>query len=330
MDKSRIKNKIRIPPALRERPKRRLNWPGLCFLFVCLLLVGLGLTLLLNKLAAVLTDFLLYKMAINDFYVDRLVGFSLLFITSPLFLILLVLDGEQRRISRFVGKYISKLVVKDYYKQSGINIEGQTLASAGNKSSQRETSSIRPKASAIEEKYMRGEINGTLREFFPSGNLKREVTYLDGKKNGLFRTYYENEQLEQEAVYYDDNIEGTYRSYYEDGTFHQQKDYIQGQLNGIYKAYDEHGVPFFEITYKNNVQHGPDKIYDMMGVLQFVDEYREGILINRKTYDELGNLKFDQDFRDNLTVAKWLETEEKIAQREAQEKEKRWRKRKGS
>jgi len=329
MTKIRIKNRKKFSQIFGEGRKRGLNWPGLLFLLFILIMVGLGLVLLFNKLAEAITHYLIYQLAINDFYIDKLVGFSLLFITAPLFLILLVLDGEQRKISRRVGKYITKLVVKDYYKQSHINIEGQQVARKSSPSdvSQREVSSVRPEPDAIEQQYIQGELNGTFKEFFSNGNVKREITYLNGKKNGLMRTYYENGQLEQEGVYIDDQFEGTYRSYYEDGTLHQEKDYLKGQLNGIYKACDEHGIPFFEISYKNNMQHGPDKIYDKMGSLQYIDEYKDGILVNRKTYDEYGNLKFDQDFKDNVTIAKWIEAEEKIAQREAQERANRWRKR---
>lgn len=309
--------------------KRYLKYLVLLVILGVIIVSGVGIRHLIRYTVTILTDFILNTMEIDESYLNKLIGFFFFLCSSILVFIVLILDGEERRIQTVVKRYISKLVVEDYYTQSGITLAGAKGPSdwQPSKGSARAAASVRPKASAIEDAYKQGTVDGTFKEFFPNGNLKREARYLGGKMNGLFRTYYENGQIEQEAVYEAGEIDGLYRSYYEDGKPHQEKEYDHGQLNGVYKAFDEFGVPFFEITYRNNIQDGTDKIYDQKGVLQYLDTYKSGILINRKTYDEYGMLKFDQYFEENLADAERKEGEESLRDRESQEKEKRRQKR---
>jgi hypothetical protein len=307
---------------------KRFNFFLLFMFLAAVVITVVGIKFLVEYVTAALTIFLVKTVEIGDLYLEKLIGIFYFICASILLLFVFIIDGEQKRIQRAMKRYLSKLVVEDYYSQSGISLAGTKgdfeLQSDG---SARAAASVRPQATAIEEVYKQGKIDGTFKEFFPNGNLKRETRYIGGQMNGLYRTYYENGQIEQEAVYVHGQIEGTYRAYYEDGKAHQEKDYANGKLNGTYKAFDEFGIPFFEISYKDNVQHGADKIFDQKGVLQFMDTYSNGVLINRKTFDEFGRLKFDQYFEENVADADKKEGEDQIRERERQEQEKRRQKR---
>lgn len=321
--------------APRESPiyiKRRLRYFGILIVIITLITLIAGVTLLVDYLTGNLREFILNVLEINEFYVGKVIGIFFLLCSSALLVLVLILDGEDRKISTALTKYVSKLIVEDYYGDG--KKEEEEAVSEGTQPaypSARAAASVRPKAVALEEDYKEGRLDGAFKEFFPNGNVKREVRYMNGKLNGLFRTYYENGQIEQEAVYQDGQIEGMYRSFYEGGDLHQEKSYIHGKLNGVYRAIDEHEIPFFEISYKDDIQHGPDKIYDQKGVLQYLDTYQEGILINRKTYDEYGLLKYDQDFEENIEEAQKRAGEEAqkrageeaVKEREEKEKENR-------
>ncbi len=303
--------------------------PNYLYLFIVAILVvtfAIGLKAVVEFVVILLTDFILNTLLINESYVASMIGLSFLLPASALLIILMIIDGDEKRIQKIIKKYFSKMVVTDYYTKEGVPLKGPDFLTEDqiHEDKLRAAASVRPKAAAIEDAYKEGLIDGTFKEFHPNGEIKREIRYLGGKKNGLMRTYYANGQLEQEAVYVDDNIEGDFRSYYEDGSSHQEKTYVKGKLNGVYKAYDEHGVPFFEITYKDDIQHGPDKIYDQMGVMQFMDTYHDGVLINRKTYNEYGVLMFDQDFKENIVQeTRRLMGEDEVLRRLYEEREKR-------
>lgn len=308
---------------------KRWNYLGLLFLIILLSCLLSAILIGIHNFIPVLTGYIRDNLQINEFYVSKLVGFVLVLCSSILLFIIMMVDGEQKRLQKFLTHYTSKLVVKDYY------LDTETRAKKGRnlhprpetENSFRAASSVRPKASELEEDYRRVKIDGTFKEFYPeNGQLKREVHYRNGKKEGLFRSYYSTGQLEQEAVYFDDQIEGTYRSYYEDGTLHQKKEYRHGKLHGVYQANDEAGIPFFEISYKDGVQDGTDKIYDQKGVLQILDTYKNGICINRKTYNEYGVLKFDQNFEEAIAKVQQMNSEDQATERESQEKQRRQQK----
>jgi len=318
--------KTQIPEDPNLVVKKRPNYLYLFIVFILLFTFAIGVKSLVEFLVILLTEFILNTLLINESYVGSMIGLAFLMPASALLVILMIIDGDEKRIQKVLRQYFSKMVVTNYYTKEGVVLKGADFLTEDQirEDKLRAAASVRPKAAAIEDAYKEGLIDGAFKEFHPNGELKREVRYLGGKKSGLMRTYYDSGQLEQEAVYVGDDIEGDFRSYYEDGASHQEKTYVQGKLNGVYKAYDEHGVPFFEITYKDDVQHGSDKIYDQMGVMQFLDTYHDGVLINRKTYNEYGALMFDQDFKENIVQeTRKLMGEDDVLERLYQERQKR-------
>jgi len=315
------------PPQSSRAAQKRVNVIGLLVVSILAIILCFMATVAFNYIVAFLTDFIVNQMRINEFYVGKMIGLFFGFCLSALILVLFMIDGEDRRLRKFFGKYVSSWVVEDYYQEKdavAAPSSGDTLPVDAAPDSTRAGASVRPKASVVEDDYKQGKVEGAFKEFYPNGNIKKECRYIGGKLEGLFRTFYQDGQIEQETVYRGGEIEGTYRSYYEDGKLHQDKNYINGKLNGVYKAFDEQGIPFFEITYKDDIQHGTDKIYDQVGVMQYMDTYRDGVMVNRKTYDEFGGLKFDQNFEEpGSETIESRETASKIFDRENTAKEKR-------
>ncbi|MDP2653347.1 MAG: toxin-antitoxin system YwqK family antitoxin [Candidatus Omnitrophota bacterium] len=283
------------------------------------LVLGIGY-LMVYYLPKALAEYLVNNLEINDSFVGKLIALVYVLGFSVFTVMFVILDGEEKKIRGGLHQFFSELVVRNYRPASG---QGAAGAGQPDQGSARAAASVRPKADALEDDYKQGRLNGTYREYFPNGVLKKEAHYIDGKITGLFRTYYENAQIEQEAVYRDGRIDGLYKAYYDNGIPHQEKIYKDGKLNGVHRAYDEKGILFFEISYKDDVQEGTDKIYDQSGVLQFMDTYRSGICVNRKTYDEFGVLKYDQNFEEEMDAAQRTKVWENAMDRETLEKEMR-------
>ncbi len=316
--------------AGRQEPQpvpesRHLSVPGLIFTAVLIVAFFVGLARLYFYLNVTLSDFLLNTWEISQEYIGTMILFFLMVCVAILMLILFALDWEGKWIRKMAKDYVSRVIVADYYTQDRNRNPDQWRFTGASQAEDysRAAASVRPEPSELELQYQEGKLDGTFKEFYPNGNLKREIHYIGGKIRGLFRTYYENGQVEQAAFYIHGQLDGIYQSYYDTGILHQQKEYLRGKLNGVYKAFDEKGIPFFEITYVNDVQHGTDKIFDSNGVLQYLDTYDRGTRVNRKTYDDYGNLKYDQEFKEGEEDTQIKDSITRAVEREIREKEKR-------
>ncbi|MDF2448671.1 MAG: hypothetical protein K0R26_1175 [Bacteroidota bacterium] len=112
---------------------------------------------------------------------------------------------------------------------------------------------------------------GVWKEFWPNGDLKREVTYKNNKKQGLEINWYdEPDCVEKESYYKDGLLDGptisytrkcrkllfeTYKNglkdgleleYYSNGHIKAEGKYKKGNLEGYYRVYDKKGNFSFE------------------------------------------------------------------------------------
>ncbi len=64
----------------------------------------------------------------------------------------------------------------------------------------------------------------------------------------------------------------------------------------MYKWYYKGGELEGEGHYKDGKREGLHKEYYKSSAINFIDTYKNGIMINRKRYDERGKLEFDKDY----------------------------------
>lgn len=83
-------------------------------------------------------------------------------------------------------------------------------------------------------------INGLVQEYYPSGNIWREMNIKDGRENGEAREYFENGRLHVVANVVDGRVTGVSQLYNEDGKLYMEMNWVNGEAQDI-KVYDESG-----------------------------------------------------------------------------------------
>lgn len=87
-------------------------------------------------------------------------------------------------------------------------------------------------ATAFEEQYKDGTLDGTKRIYFSNGKLYSEYNYKYGDYEGTYTIYYPNGKVREKGEYKDDEFHGIVEEYYEDGTLMKQETFLRGIRNG--------------------------------------------------------------------------------------------------
>lgn len=93
--------------------------------------------------------------------------------------------------------------------------------------------------------------DGTYKEYYADGKVKKEKTVIDGLNNGFFKIYYPSGVLQSEAYFINGKMNGGYRVYYESGKLFMEKDFVDGILSGYLKEYSEDGALKSQVQYIN-------------------------------------------------------------------------------
>ncbi len=161
--------------------------------------------------------------------------------------------------------------------------------------------------------------NGVVKEFYPNGKTKSEITYKNDRKNGPISTYYENGEIRTTGTLKDDLSEDFFYMYFPNGQvkyedffkagkrFNLSKEYdAEGQLlvqchydneqlNGPFKSYATTGIPIAIGHYKNNKRAGIWKFYDK-GQLLYKDRYKDGLRVERTCYSKKGKVLWHRTY----------------------------------
>jgi antitoxin component YwqK of YwqJK toxin-antitoxin module len=164
--------------------------------------------------------------------------------------------------------------------------------------------------------YQDGRKQGLSREFSRDSTLITVVEYsanyvvnrerinrtdTEGKKQGTFREYYENGRVKKEEHYLDDQLHGYYREFsgngelvtalrYERGKIVEEIDEDLRELLDMKNTYDEKGRLIFSGGYKEDVPLGIHRFYDTTGTVINAYLYNElGQKISEGIIDEQGN-----------------------------------------
>jgi antitoxin component YwqK of YwqJK toxin-antitoxin module len=163
--------------------------------------------------------------------------------------------------------------------------------------------------------YKGGKKQGLSREFTRDSTLITVVKYKDnyvvdrervnrvdplGNKQGTHREYYENGNIKKEEQYLDNQLHGYYREFdgqgdlvlairYERGQIMEEIDEDMRELLDMKSTYDEQGRLIFTGGYKEGVPIGIHRFYDTAGVVENAYLYNElGQKISEGIIDEQG------------------------------------------
>ncbi len=131
-------------------------------------------------------------------------------------------------------------------------------------------------------------INGILKEYYKSGELKFESLYKDGKGDGISKKYYKSGGLEIEAPFRDNKLDGIYKGYYESGELEIESLYKDGKLDGISKRYYKSGELKYETPHKDDKLNGTGKYYLKSGFICKEIVYKNNKAISGFIYTENG------------------------------------------
>jgi antitoxin component YwqK of YwqJK toxin-antitoxin module len=193
--------------------------------------------------------------------------------------------------------------------------------------------------------YREGMKQGLSREFTRDSTLITVVQYKDnyvvdrervnrtdnqGNKQGTFREYYENGNIKKEENYLDNQLHGYYREFdgngellvairYERGQIMEEIDEDMRELLDMKSTYDEQGRLIFTGGYKEGIPVGIHRFFDTAGVVENAYFYNErgqklseGIideqgrkLGNWKDFYPTGELRATGTYADNLQSGTW-------------------------
>ncbi len=163
--------------------------------------------------------------------------------------------------------------------------------------------------------YKNGKKQGLSREFSKDSTLVTVVQYKDnyvidkervnrvdeeGKRQGTYREYYENGKIKKEEHYLDDELHGYYREFngkgelvmamrYERGKMMEEIDEDMKELLDMKSTYDQQGRLIFTGGYKEGVPVGIHRFYDTTGVVENAYLYNElGQKVSEGIIDEQG------------------------------------------
>jgi antitoxin component YwqK of YwqJK toxin-antitoxin module len=124
-----------------------------------------------------------------------------------------------------------------------------------------------------------GYRQGTFKEFFNDGSVKREENYLDDQLHGYYREYDESGKLLQ-----------TLR--YERGAVVEEIDEEAKEIIDFKRTFDDEGRMIFSGGYRENVPIGIHRFFDTTGTVVNAIIYSEqGIKLSEGIVDEQGNRK---------------------------------------
>ncbi|MBI3602786.1 MAG: toxin-antitoxin system YwqK family antitoxin [Candidatus Omnitrophica bacterium] len=135
-----------------------------------------------------------------------------------------------------------------------------------------------------EENYKAYRLDGDVKTFYPSGELKALTPYVDGERQGLEKTYYEKGALESQNIYANNDLNDLSRHYYDTGELEREAYYKDGQLNGTTKIYYKSGNMKQQLRYIRGIIDGTVLTYSKDGHLNVEDDYQKGILMAHKDY----------------------------------------------
>lgn len=105
--------------------------------------------------------------------------------------------------------------------------------------------------------YINGTKEGHWKRYYPSGQLRNEITYRNGTPYGPYTIYYPNGQIEERGNWHRNKNVGEFERFYEDGQ-KQQEFYFSdsGKRNGTQTYYHDNGQIALVVDVINGKEDG--------------------------------------------------------------------------
>ncbi len=166
----------------------------------------------------------------------------------------------------------------------------------------------------IEESWKNNQKNGIAKKYNRDGKVILEIEYKDGKETGIYREYYSNGQLKKKGEYKNGNGVGNFITYYENGQLSSCYSCKEGCYSGSCEEYYENGQLKRRANYEAGDIVGKSQMFYEDGQLKFDANYiikesdtntKESILMGKKLeYYPSGKLKVEGDYNNESYIEK--------------------------
>ena len=153
-----------------------------------------------------------------------------------------------------------------------------------------------------EENYHNYRLDGEMKIFYPSGNLKELLHYSDGLREGNDKTYFESGGLESEDTYVDNDLQGPSVHYYDTGEVKSREHYADGKLDGEKTILYKSGILRQSMYYQNGVLDGAVSTYAENGQILVDEHYIHGTLISHNEYGDKSTYVSKNDSASNAAA----------------------------
>lgn len=138
--------------------------------------------------------------------------------------------------------------------------------------------------------YSDGNIDGSVTQYFITGDTLMHVNFKAGKRHGLETTYFVIGNKSSTSNYMNGELNGAYKVFYPNGKTKSEGNTLNGYYDGPYTEYYSNGNIKSTYTYNEGVINGLYKVYDRDGKLHYEYEYRKDEVIAYTFFDKKGNV----------------------------------------
>ncbi|MEX2596158.1 MAG: toxin-antitoxin system YwqK family antitoxin [Salibacteraceae bacterium] len=172
---------------------------------------------------------------------------------------------------------ITLFVSGSIYAQNQTNEAGRKIGYWKITGADKSTPGYSDDAIVEEGEFMEGRKVGVWKAYYPSGELKSEITYDNGRPKGPYTTYYNNGQIEEKGNWSLNKNQGKFTRYYENGQVQQDFTFDDsGKRNGTQKYFHENGQLMMEGSWNGGKEDGEIKEYFANGDLKSVRVFNGG------------------------------------------------------
>ncbi len=147
------------------------------------------------------------------------------------------------------------------------------------------------------EEFYENDLPILTHKTYDHGRVLREVSFVNGMIQGMVREFYPSGNVKSEGIFIDNLPNGIHKSYFDNGKVFSEYNYVNGSKEGIQKFFDSDGNLVMQANYKNNLMDGLYQEFFPNGKVETEGKYKEGRKVGIwKTFDEKGKIISQEKF----------------------------------
>ncbi len=105
----------------------------------------------------------------------------------------------------------------------------------------------------IREPYEDGKLHGIVRKYYSNGQVSEEVEWIRGQKQGSWKQYYPSGAPRLSAHYADDLLNGSYKVYFSNGKLEISGELLNGRSHGTWSYFDDKGEELMILEFVHGI-----------------------------------------------------------------------------